>query len=109
VRDPEEPFLSLAGRFTVLLDMPREEFADRRRTLERVIEDHKPAHTRCTLRLVADRDFVGAAVLGAGGTVTERQPYRVGITPVGDAVAGRPAPGLRLERGASIGSSAGLV
>ena len=108
VRGAEEPFLALAGRFTVLIDMPREEFLARRRTLERIVDDQKPAHTICSIRLVSDRSGAGQAVVGAGAAVTERQPYRVGMTPLGEGMAGSPGAGLRLERGAWIGSEAGL-
>lgn len=108
-RDADEPFLALAGRFTVFVDMPRDEFAARRATLERIVDDQKPAHTVCTVRLTADRGVAGTAVLGAGAAVTERQPYRVGVTPLGGAVAGRSRPGLRIERGAWVGSESGLA
>ena len=107
VRGDDEPFLSLAGRFTVLVDMPREEFLARRRTLERIVDDQKPAHTICTIGLVSDHSGAGQAVLGAGAAVTERQPYQVGVTPLGRGIAGSGA-GLGLERGAWVGSEAGL-
>jgi phage tail-like protein len=106
---PEEPFLPLAGRFTVWVEMPREEFISRRRTLERLVDQQKPAHTECVLRLVGDRGFVGGAVLEAGAAVTERQPFRVGVSPLGADIAAAAAPGLRLERGAWAGSEAGLA
>jgi hypothetical protein len=109
VRDKAEPFLGMAGRFTVLFDMPRAEFAARRRTLERLVDEQKPAHASCALRLLSDSNFAGAAVLGAGAAVTEPQPYRLGVTPLGEGLAGGPLSGLHLERGAAVGGSAGLV
>jgi phage tail-like protein len=109
VSAPEEPFKALAGRFTVVVDMPRTDFVARRQTLERILDDQKPAHTTCTLRLIADRAFAGVAILGAGAIVTDRQPYQVGVTPLGGAIAGSGGPGLRLERGAWVGSEAGLA
>jgi hypothetical protein len=89
--------------------MPRAEFAERRRSLERLLDTQKPAHTDGVLRLVGDRGFLGEAVLEGGATVTERQPFRVGLSPLGDGIAAAAGPGLRLERGAWVGGGAGLA
>ncbi len=109
VRDPEEPFLALAGRFIAFVDMAPAEFAALRRTLERVLDEHKPANTVCTLRLISAQAFAGAAVLGSGAAVTEYLPNRVGVTALGAGIAAKGPQGLRVERGAWIGSNAGLV
>lgn len=105
VGDPEEPFLSLARRFTVVIDMDPIEFQKREAILQRIITEQKPAHTSCTLQTLPRQVGVGNAVLGVSGTVTDTRPYRVGVTPLGSGSAVTKDPGtLRLERGAWIGS-----
>jgi phage tail-like protein len=109
VRDPEEPFLPVMRRFTILLDMEREEFNRRAATLRRILDEQKPAHTACVIRLAADRGVVGNAVLGISAAVSETQPYRIGVTPLGSASAvAKGTQALRVERGAWIGSSSRL-
>jgi phage tail-like protein len=105
VGDADEPFLPLARRFTIVIDMDGEEFQKREATLKRIVAEQKPAHTSCTIRSTADQKTVGQAVLGFSATVTGSRPYRVGITPIGSgsAVAKDPSV-LRLERGAWVGS-----
>ena len=105
VSDPDEPFLSLARRFTVVIDMDPAEFKKREATLRRIVAEQKPAHTSCTIRLAAGQNEVGVGVLG-GVKVTDTRPYRVGVTPLGSASSvARNARVLRLERGAWVGSS----
>ena len=109
VSDPDEPFLSLARRFAISIDMDREEFERRRPTLQRIVAEQAPAHTICTLRSSSDQGFVGKAVLGITAKINERRPYRVGLTQLGAGSSiGKPQRGLRLERGAWIGSSGQL-
>ena len=105
VADPEEPFLSLARRFTVVFDMDPVEFQKREGTLQRIVTEQKPAHTSCTLRALRTQGEVGSAVLGVSGTVTGPQPYRVGMTSLGSGSAVTRDPTLRIERGAWVGSS----
>lgn len=104
VSDPIEPFLPLTRRFTVLVDLDREEFLRRRATLGRIVAEQKPTHTSCELRLIADQTMVGKAVLGVSASLSDSQPYRVGITALGAASAlPRDPRVLRLERGAAAG------
>jgi hypothetical protein len=89
--------------------MSRDEFDRRAAALRRVVDEHKPAHTACAIRLITDRNTIGTAVLRTGATVSGTQPYQVGVTPLGSGFAVSKAPEiLRLERGAWIGSSLGL-
>jgi phage tail-like protein len=105
VSDADEPFLSLARRFTIVVDMDPAEFQKREATLRRIVDEQKPAHTSCTLRPAAAQGAVGNAVLGVSATVTDTRPYRVGVTPLGTGSAVAKGLGvLRLERGAWIGS-----
>lgn len=105
----EEPFLSIVRRFTVLVDMSREEFTRREGTLRRILNEQAPAHTAFSIELVSNRGFAGAAVLGVSAVVTDYEPFRVGFTPLGrgTAVAEGP-PVLRVERGAWVGTRSGL-
>lgn len=106
VSDPDEPFLSLARRFAIAIDMDRDEFERRRPTLQRIIAEQAPAHTICTIRSPSDQGIIGKAVLGSTAKINTRQPYRVGLTQLGAGSSiGKTQRGLRLERGAWIGSS----
>lgn len=107
--DPDEPFLKVARRFTIMLDMDREEFNLREATLRRILDEQKPAHTICTIRLVSDQGIAGSAVLGVSASVTETLPYHVGITPLGSGLAvAKGERVMRVERGAWVGSSVRL-
>jgi len=109
VADPDEPFLSLARRFTVGVGLSVEEFQRREGTLRRIVEEQKPAHTACAIRSTAGRQGVGAAVLGVGAKVGGALPYRVGLTPLGGGSATARGPrASRLERGAGVGGGGRL-
>lgn len=106
VSDPDEPFLTLARRFAITIDMDREELERRRPTLQRIVTEQAPAHTICTIRSASDQGSVGKAVLGTTAKIKESRSYRVGLTQLGGGASiGKPQRGLRLERGAWIGSS----
>jgi len=106
ISDPDEPFLSLARRFTLVIDMDPVEFQRLEGTLRRIVAEQKPAHTSCTLRSTAAGGSIGNAVLGVSGTVSDTRPYRVGVTPLGSGSAvAENRRALRLERGARVGSS----
>lgn len=109
VRDPDEPFLAAARRFTILVDMDGDEFDRRAATLRRIIDEQKPAHTACSIRLVSEQSAIGSAILGVGAAVGDARPFQVGVTPlgVGTAVAGGRG-GMRIERGAWVGGPARL-
>jgi len=106
ISDADEPFLSTARRFTVVIDMKADDFQKLEGTLQRIVDEQKPAHTSCRLRSIAAQDSIGNAILGVSGTVTDTQPYRIGVTRlgVGSAMA-EDQHVLRLERGAWVGSS----
>ena len=109
VRDADEPFLPMLRRFTVVIDMERAEFKLRAATLRRILDEQKPAHTACSLRLLADQIVPGTYLLGVNATVVGTQAYRVGVTPLGAGYAVTQAPeALRLERGAWVGNPLGL-
>jgi len=101
---PEEAFLSFVRRFSIFVDLDREDFVRRKETLQRIIDEQKPAHTICSIGVISAHNRVGMAQLGINCTVTESQPYRVGLSPLGEASAiakGPPAP--RIERGGRFG------
>lgn len=104
VNDANEPFLPLVRRFTIQIDLSREEFLRRAATLRRIVDEQKPTHTSCSISLTTDQMTIGKAVLGVSASVIDAQPYRVGITPLGRASAlDRKPRVLRLERGAWAG------
>src|SRR5262245_59468076 len=106
VSDPDEPFLPLARRFDIAIDMERPELERRKATLKRIITEQAPAHTGFTIRTISEQRTVGKAVLGTSLKINESQPYRVGVTQLGAGSAiGKVNDPLRLERGAWIGSS----
>ena len=106
VSDPDEPFLPLAHRFDIAIDMDRPELERRKATLQRIIAEQAPAHTGFTIRTISEQRTVGKAVLGISLKVSESQPYRVGLSQLGAGSAiGKSGDTLRLERGAWIGSS----
>ena len=106
ISDADEPFLSMARRFTVVIDMDPVEFQKVEGTLRRIVDEQKPAHTSCRLRSTAVQEGIGNAVLGVGGKVTDTRPYRIGATPLGTGSAvAEDRHVLRIERGAWVGSS----
>jgi phage tail-like protein len=109
VSDADEPFLPLARRFTISIDLEGEEFQKQIGTLRRIVNEQKPSHTVCTIQSSAGRKTVGTATLGVNATVVDTQPYRVGVTPLGTGSAIAKGPrALRLERGAGVGTGGRL-
>ncbi len=106
ISDPDEPFLTLARRFAIDIDMDRDEFERRKPTLQRIVAEQAPAHTICTIRSTSDQGTIGTALLGTTVKIQKSRPYRVGLTQLGSGASIRkPQRGLRVERGAWIGSS----
>jgi phage tail-like protein len=109
VSDPDEPFLRLARRFSVVLNMDRNEFEKRKATLQRIIREQSPAHTSFTIRVSGDQTALGEAVLGVSAGVQKPKPYRIGLTQLGSGSALAKGPqALRVERGAWVGGSGRL-
>ncbi len=52
IHSPEEPFFSVAHRFTIMLDLSDEEIIQFEKGLRRIVDEEKPAHTRYSLRFV---------------------------------------------------------
>jgi phage tail-like protein len=101
---PEEAFLPFVRRFSIFLDLDREEFRQREAVLRRIVDEQTPAHTICSLGIISTHNRVGTAQLGINSTVTGPKPYRVGLSRLGEGSAitkGPPAP--RIERGARFG------
>lgn len=106
---PEAAFRPFIRRFSILVDLERSEFAGKQVVLRRIVDEHKPAHTICSLGILSTRNRVGTAQLGINSTVTDIGPYRVGFSPLGEASAiakGPPAP--RMERGSRYGGKEGI-
>ena len=106
VNDPDEPFVQLARRFSIVIDMDRVEFEKRKPTLQRIVTEQAPAHTSFTLSIIGNQNGLGKAVLGVSARIEGSREYRVGISQLGRASAlARNPRALRLERGAWIGST----
>jgi phage tail-like protein len=108
IGDADEPFLPLARRFTIRIELAREESQRQAGALRRIVSEQKPAHTVCTIQF-ADQKTVGTAALGSSAKVVDAQPYRVGVTPLGSGSAmAKGARALRLERGAGMNTGGRL-
>jgi phage tail-like protein len=101
---PEEAFLPVVRRFSIFFDLDRDEFRQREAVLRRIVDEQKPAHTICSLGIISAHNRVGMAQLGINSTVTGPEPYRVGLSPLGEGSAiTKGPPGPRIERGARFG------
>jgi phage tail-like protein len=82
---PLNPFAASAHRFTVVLDMPPQQFRRHARGLHRVIREQSPAHAAYDIRLVS------GTVVGSDGVVGFVQvenpmPFRLGHSTLGRAI-----------------------
>lgn len=85
---PLNPFAASAHRFTVVLDMPPQQFRRYARGLHRVIREQSPAHAAYDIRLVS------GAVVGSDGAVgvarlEDPMPFRLGHSTLGRAICQR--------------------
>jgi phage tail-like protein len=85
---PLNPFAASAHRFTVVLDMPPQQFRRHARGLHRVIREQSPAHAAYDIRLVS------GAVVGSDGAVgfarvEDPMPFRLGHSTLGRAICQR--------------------
>jgi phage tail-like protein len=102
----EEALLPFARRFSIFVDMDWNDFNNQRRTLRRIIDEQKPAHTVCSIGTLATGNRIGIAQLEINTTVSDRLPYRVGFSPLGEASAvAKGAPVPRMERGSWVGGA----
>ncbi len=77
VQSPEEPFLLMAHRFTIVLDLSNEEFTLYEKGLKRILDEEKPAHTVYNLRIVKEMR-AGGTYVGINTRVGDYRPMQVG-------------------------------
>lgn len=73
-----DPFLPLAYRFTVTLDMSSEEFTRYAKGVERILNDEKPAHTLYKLNVHKEMRAGMDMYVGINTRVTEYKPISLG-------------------------------
>jgi phage tail-like protein len=80
---PEEPFLSSAYRFTVLVDLTGDERERYEKGLQMIIAEGKPAHTAYGLRFAGGLAAGADSYIGISSVVGGYEPIRVGSSIVG--------------------------
>lgn len=106
VGSPEDPFLQLAQRFTIILDLSADEFSHYEKGLIRILDEGKPAHTMYNLRIFKEMRVGMGAYVEISTRVSEYSPIRLGITAaigsnivlMGDEEGGRVERHSRLEK-----------
>lgn len=108
---PEDPFQTMAHRFTLLLNMSRAEFQLHEAKLRQMLDDETPAHTAYTLKLIGAGSAAADLYVGVNSRVEEYQPVRLnGTARVGRVVAAIPGEkAVRLERNSQIGRCFRLI
>lgn len=79
VQSPEDPFLPLAHRFMVILDLTPEESKKYEKGIRRILNDEKPAHTLYMLRITKGGAGVGIwSYVGVNTRVDDYRPMQIG-------------------------------
>jgi phage tail-like protein len=103
--NPAEAFQTFAQRFEVVLQLDPSQSQLSASTLQRILDEQKPAHTSAVIRFASGQASIGEARLGVNTVVGGAQPYRVGYTRLGEGSAlSKSPPRLWLDRGAWVGS-----
>jgi phage tail-like protein len=79
VQMPEDPFLQIAHRFTIILDLTPEEFAIYEKGLVRILNEEKPAHTIYNLRVMREAMVGIGTYVGISTKVADYEPLCLGI------------------------------
>lgn len=82
VQLPEDPFLPMAHRFTVILDLSPEEFSLYEKGLIRILNQEKPAHTGYNLRIVNEMRVGLGTYVGINTRVADYRPIEIGVDSV---------------------------
>ncbi len=110
VQSPEDPFLQMAHRFTIVLDLSRWEFTRYEKGLKRILDEERPAHTAYNLRVIGDMRLGIGTYVGMG-KIADYGPIRLGIDAAigsGTVVMGGEEGG-RVERHSRLGKDTKLV
>lgn len=78
VQLPEDPFLLMAHKFTVILDLSNEEFTTYAKGLEMILNDEKPAHTSFDLRIINEMRMGSGTYVGINTKVGGYRPLYLG-------------------------------
>jgi phage tail-like protein len=110
VQAMEDPFLSLANRFTVVVDLTQEERDLYEKGLRKIISDEKPAHTAYSLRIAGAMTAGAGNFVGISTIVGGYDPLRLGSSFVGGGllIAESEASG-RVEERSHIGTDTRLI
>jgi phage tail-like protein len=76
---PEDPFLVMAHRFTVILHLPDHEYKRWEKGLKRILDEEKPAHTEYTLYNIEESRVGIGAYVGINTGVSDYRPMKLGI------------------------------
>ena len=110
VQAMEDPFLSLANRFTVVVDLTQEERTLYEKGLRKIISDEKPAHTAYSLRIAGAMTAGIGNFVGISTTVGGYDPLRLGSSFVGGGLLlAEGEEGGRVGERAFIGTDTRLI
>ncbi|MCP4215001.1 MAG: hypothetical protein GY765_10100 [bacterium] len=79
---PQDPFLPLAHRFTVLMDLDRSQYNRLQAGVKRLLEEEKPAHTQYTLRNTGQLRIGMDTYVGINTKVSDYRAMRLSIDSV---------------------------
>jgi hypothetical protein len=79
----EDPFLASAFRFTVVIDLTRDELKRYEKGLRMIIAEGKPAHTACRLRFAGGLSMGAESYVGISSVVGGYDPISIGSSVVG--------------------------
>ncbi|MFZ0388997.1 MAG: phage tail protein I [Calditrichia bacterium] len=101
VQEPENPFLPMANRFTVIVNLGAEEFARYEKSIRFLLKEEKPAHTEFSLRNLPQSLIGIGSYIGIGLRVGGFRPLQIGSeTALGTGILSAGA-----ENGGRIGIS----
>jgi phage tail-like protein len=105
------PFHATAHRFTVLLDLSRQQYQRFERGLHRILRDNSPAHVGYEIRLVSGAGLGPNMVLGVNFRVEDLQPLCLGYSTLGRSICASPVwygPELGIDTALAGPSAPGL-
>jgi phage tail-like protein len=109
VHSHEEPFLSIAHRFTIRLDLSDEEIIRFEKGLRRIVDEEKPAHTMYSLRFLGSMKEKWAYV-GINTKLDSHKSIKLGAGAIGSGIlAGDKGKGGRVEQQSRIGLDTELI
>lgn len=86
VQSLEEPFLPMAYRFTIILDLSDDELIRYEKGLRRIIDAEKPAHTEYYLRFLGNMRERMVKYIEISTRLDDFKPVRLGVTAVGSGI-----------------------